>query len=41
MNTKQNHNVIVNKVEGGDENQQADITTNVSLTMLTAMQRTK
>ena len=39
--TKQNLNVNVDRVESGDENQEADITTNVGLTMLTAMQRTK
>ena len=36
---KQNHNANIDKVESGDENE-ADITTNLGLTMLTAMQRT-
>ena len=37
---KQNHNMNVDRVESGDENDEADGTTNVGLTMLTAMQRT-
>ena len=37
---KQNHNVNVDRVESGDENDEADGTTNVGLIMLTVMQRT-
>ena len=37
--TKQNHDLNVDRVESGDENEEADGTTNVCLTMLTAMQR--
>ena len=35
--TKQNHNVSVDRVETGNENEEADSTTNVGLTMLTAI----
>ena len=37
--TKQNHDLNVDRVESGDENEEADGTANLCLTMLTAMQR--
>ena len=37
---EQNHNVNIDRTKSGDENEEADITTNVGLTMLIAMQTT-